>query len=102
MATMLSAVFAVSIGFTTSSIAQNVADNSSPLTSLGVFSAVVAAFIFMLKRSDGRDTQRINELTKIIVDLREDLKKERLDHDATRADLVRVLKERAELEDKKT
>jgi acid phosphatase family membrane protein YuiD len=102
MATMLSAVFAVSVGFASTSIAQSVAENSSPLTSLGVFSAVVAAFIFMLKRSDGRDTQRINELTKIIVDLREDLKKERLDHDATRADLVKVLKERAELEDRKT
>lgn len=103
MATVLSGMFAISVGFASSSLASAVSDavsDSSPFSSLGVFSAVVAAFIFMLKRSDGRDNARIDELTKIIVDLKEDLKKERHDHETTRLELIKLLRERSEEEGK--
>lgn len=95
------AMFAMSIGITADSLAQAVSDHSNPLSSLGVFSAVIAAFLFMLKRSDGRDSARIKELTKIIVDLREDLKKEKMAHDETRSKLIKVLEQRT-LEDDTT
>lgn len=88
-------MFALSVGFATDSLAQTVSEHSNPLSSLGVFSAVIAAFLFMLKRSDGRDSARIKELTKIIVDLREDLKKEKLAHDETRSKLIKVYEQRA-------
>lgn len=91
---IIPAAFAVSIGLTTESLAQTVSDHTNPLSSLGVFSAVIAAFLFMLKRSDGRDSARIKELTKIIVDLREDLKKEKLAHDETRSKLIKILEVR--------
>lgn len=84
-------MFAMSVGVATESLAQSVSDSSNPLSSLGVFSAVIAAFLFMLKRSDGRDSARIKELTKVIVDLREDLKKEKMAHDETRTKLIKVL-----------
>lgn len=98
MATVLSGVFAISVGFASNAMATTVSDavsDNSPFSSLGVFSAVVAAFIFMLKRSDGRDNARIEELTRIIVDVKEELKQERIDHDATRAELVKVLRDTA-------
>lgn len=99
MATVLSGTFAIAVGFASSSLASAVSDavsDSSPFSSLGVFSAVVAAFIFMLKRSDGRDNARLEELTKIIVELKLELAKERQDHEVTRAEMVKLLKERAE------
>lgn len=92
--TLIPGIFAVAIGMASESLAQTFSDNSSPLSSLGVFSAVVAAFLFMLKRSDGRDSARIRELTKLIVDLREDLKRERTDHAETRSKLIKVLESR--------
>lgn len=88
---VIPAMFAMSVGVATESLAQSVSDSSNPLSSLGVFSAVIAAFLFMLKRSDGRDSARIKELTKVIVDLREDLKKEKMAHDETRTKLIKVL-----------
>jgi hypothetical protein len=87
-------VFAMSVGFATDSIAQSVSDSGNPLSSLGVFSAVIAAFLFMLKRSDGRDTARIQELTKLIVDLREELRLEKEAHNETRSKLIKVLETR--------
>lgn len=99
---VIPAAFAMSIGYISELVAQSVTDSSgNPLSSLGVFGAVIAAFLFMLKRSDGRDSARIQELTKIIVELREDLKKEKEAHDITRGKLIRVLETKA-LEDDAT
>lgn len=86
----------MSVGYFTESIAQSVSDSGNPLSSLGVFSAVIAAFLFMLKRSDGRDSARIQELTKLIVDLREELKTEKIAHNETRSKLIKVLEEKTE------
>lgn len=91
---IFASLFAVSVGVATESLAQTVSDHSNPLSSLGVFSAVIAAFLFMLKRSDGRDSARIKELTKLIVDLREDLKREKMTHDETRSKLIKILEQR--------
>jgi hypothetical protein len=48
----------------------------------------------MLKRSDGRDTARIRELTKLIDGLREELEAERRAHEETRSRLLKVLENR--------
>lgn len=87
-------VFAMSVGYATDSIAQSVSESGNPFSSLGVFAAVIAAFLFMLKRSDGRDTARIQELTKLIVELREELKNEKAAHNETRSKLIKVLETR--------
>lgn len=94
MPTVVPAMFAMSVGFAFDSIAQSVSDGGNPLSSLGVFSAVIAAFLFMLKRSDGRDSARIQELTKLIVDLREELKNEKAAHNETRSKLIKVLEDK--------
>jgi hypothetical protein len=88
------ATFAVSVGLASESLAQTVSDNTNPFSSLGVFAAVIAAFLFMLKRSDGRDTARIRELTKLIDGLREELEAERRAHEETRSRLLKVLENR--------